>query len=70
MHSRRCLHEPLPRVMGLESTYPPVFASTLCGACTEVCPVKIPITEVLVRLRTEARAELWCRCWATGGVFF
>ncbi len=29
-------------------------ASSLCGACTEVCPVKIPITEILLRLRNES----------------
>jgi L-lactate dehydrogenase complex protein LldF len=30
------------------------FASTLCGACHEVCPVDIPIEELLVRLRDRA----------------
>ncbi|HHU08736.1 MAG TPA: lactate utilization protein [Intrasporangiaceae bacterium] len=29
------------------------YASTLCGACEEVCPVKIPIPDQLVRLRAE-----------------
>jgi len=29
------------------------YASSLCGACEEVCPVKIPIPEQLVRLRAE-----------------
>jgi L-lactate dehydrogenase complex protein LldF len=46
-----------PHLLGLESTYPLAFASTLCGACVEVCPVKIPITEILVRLRNEAQAR-------------
>ncbi len=27
------------------------FASTLCGACNDICPVKIPITDVLLHLR-------------------
>jgi L-lactate dehydrogenase complex protein LldF len=27
------------------------FASTLCGACADVCPVKIPIPDLLVYLR-------------------
>lgn len=27
------------------------FASTLCGACSDVCPVKIPIAELLVHMR-------------------
>jgi L-lactate dehydrogenase complex protein LldF len=46
-----------PHMLGLASTYPLAFASTLCGACVEVCPVKIPITEILVRLRNEAQAR-------------
>ena len=46
-----------PHLLGLESTYPLAFASTLCGACGEVCPVKIPIPDLLVRLRNEAQAR-------------
>jgi len=46
-----------PHMLGLETTYPLAFASTLCGACAEVCPVKIPITDILVRLRNEAQAR-------------
>jgi L-lactate dehydrogenase complex protein LldF len=30
------------------------YASTLCGACFDVCPVRIDIPEVLVHLRAEA----------------
>ena len=46
-----------PHMLGLDATYPLAFASTLCGACAEVCPVKIPITDILVRLRNEAQAR-------------
>jgi len=46
-----------PHMLGLDTTYPLAFASTLCGACNEVCPVKIPITDILVRLRNEAQAK-------------
>jgi len=46
-----------PHLLGLETTYPLAFASTLCGACAEVCPVRIPITDLLVRLRNEAQAR-------------
>jgi L-lactate dehydrogenase complex protein LldF len=46
-----------PHMLGLEATYPLAFASTLCGACVEVCPVKIPITDILVRLRNQAQAR-------------
>jgi L-lactate dehydrogenase complex protein LldF len=30
-------------------------ASTLCGACTEACPVQIPLADMLVRLRADLR---------------
>jgi L-lactate dehydrogenase complex protein LldF len=33
------------------------YASSLCGACYEVCPVKINIPEVLVHLRERVTAE-------------
>ncbi len=33
------------------------FASSLCGACQEVCPVKIPIPDLLVGLRTRSTAQ-------------
>jgi L-lactate dehydrogenase complex protein LldF len=46
-----------PHMLGLDSTYPLAFASTLCGACSEVCPVKIPIPDILVRMRNEAMAQ-------------
>ncbi|MBM3854250.1 MAG: lactate utilization protein [Verrucomicrobia bacterium] len=32
-------------------------ASSLCGACHEVCPVNIPIPDLLLRLRHRAKAE-------------
>jgi L-lactate dehydrogenase complex protein LldF len=33
------------------------FASSLCGACAEVCPVKIDIPKVLLDLRAEVQRE-------------
>ena len=30
------------------------FASTLCGKCVEVCPVKIPLTEILLSNRRKS----------------
>jgi L-lactate dehydrogenase complex protein LldF len=47
-----------PHLLGLEATYPLAFASTLCGACNEVCPVRIPITDILIRLRNEAQTAI------------
>lgn len=32
-------------------------ASSLCGACNEVCPVNIPIPELLLRLRNKNKLE-------------
>jgi L-lactate dehydrogenase complex protein LldF len=32
-------------------------ASSLCGACREVCPVDIPIPDLLLRLRHKAQRE-------------
>lgn len=32
-------------------------ASSLCGACQEVCPVNIPIPDLLLRLRNKAKLE-------------
>lgn len=46
-----------PHLLGLEETADLTTASTLCGACGEVCPVRIPIPELLVRLRTEAHRD-------------
>src|SRR5690349_22214717 len=31
-------------------------ASSLCGACTEACPVEIPLADLLVRLRADLRS--------------
>jgi len=32
-------------------------ASSLCGACTEACPVEIPLADLLVRLRADLRSS-------------
>jgi L-lactate dehydrogenase complex protein LldF len=44
-------------MLGLAATHELPFASSLCGACFDVCPVKIPIPEILMRLRREASHE-------------
>jgi L-lactate dehydrogenase complex protein LldF len=43
-----------PQTEGVARRHDLVHASSLCGACAEACPVEIPITELLVRLRKEA----------------
>jgi L-lactate dehydrogenase complex protein LldF len=40
-----------PMLSGLDAAGSLPYASSLCGACYEVCPVKIDIPEVLVHLR-------------------
>jgi L-lactate dehydrogenase complex protein LldF len=40
-----------PMLEGLDAARSLPYASSLCGACYEVCPVKINIPEVLVHLR-------------------
>ncbi|MGI9036659.1 MAG: LutB/LldF family L-lactate oxidation iron-sulfur protein [Pyrinomonadaceae bacterium] len=42
-----------PQLVGIETTRQLPFASSLCGACREVCPVKIDIPELLLHLRAE-----------------
>jgi L-lactate dehydrogenase complex protein LldF len=55
------------------------FASSLCGACTEVCPVGIPLHEHLLALRRDAAGRagpgeraafgLWSRAWRRAGTY-
>jgi L-lactate dehydrogenase complex protein LldF len=42
-----------PQLVGVKQAKTLPYASTLCGACYEVCPVKINIPEVLLHLRGE-----------------
>ena len=46
-----------PQKFGLENFGVLPTASTLCGACGEVCPVKIPLPRLLHRLRYEQVRE-------------
>jgi L-lactate dehydrogenase complex protein LldF len=45
-----------PQLLGLERAKTLPYASSLCGACYEVCPVKINIPEVLLHLRGQVGA--------------
>ena len=47
-----------PAFAGLEKSRDLPFASTLCGACREICPVRIDIPRILLKLRSE---------WSEGG---
>jgi L-lactate dehydrogenase complex protein LldF len=46
-----------PQLRGVEHASSLPYASTLCGACYEVCPVKIDIPQVLVHLRSRVVDE-------------
>ncbi|RJQ65360.1 MAG: iron-sulfur cluster-binding protein [Desulfobacteraceae bacterium] len=56
-----------PLTEGLERTGELPTASSLCGACAEVCPVKIPIPDLLRRLRLESMHENTCGVVAGAG---
>jgi L-lactate dehydrogenase complex protein LldF len=44
-----------PQFMGVNHEPGLPFASSLCGACAEVCPVKIDIPKILLELRSEVK---------------
>jgi L-lactate dehydrogenase complex protein LldF len=46
-----------PQFMGVAHEPWLPFASSLCGACGEVCPVKIDIPKLLLELRSEVHAD-------------
>ncbi|HKR14004.1 MAG TPA: LutB/LldF family L-lactate oxidation iron-sulfur protein [Pyrinomonadaceae bacterium] len=59
-----------PQLIGLEKAAQLPYASSLCGACREVCPVKIDIPQLLLHLRGEisesrsTREHLAFKLWA------
>jgi L-lactate dehydrogenase complex protein LldF len=64
-----------PQLEGIENASSLPFASSLCGACYEVCPVKIDIPSVLLHLRAKAveakgrrdeRAAMRALAWVFG----
>ncbi len=64
-----------PQLWGMGEHAKLPFASSLCGACAEVCPVGIDIPEVLLHLRARAvreqasaleRAAFGAAAWAFG----
>jgi L-lactate dehydrogenase complex protein LldF len=67
----------LPLLVGLERAPALPHASSLCGACTDACPVKIPLHELLLDLRRDlvsdgvaSRLErlaftLWSLAWSS-----
>jgi L-lactate dehydrogenase complex protein LldF len=47
-----------PQLAGLENARELPFASSLCAACRDVCPVKINIPDLLLHLRAEAQEKV------------
>ena len=46
-----------PLLRGLENAKPLPFASSLCGACKEACPVDIDIPDMLLKLRKDLKPK-------------
>jgi L-lactate dehydrogenase complex protein LldF len=46
-----------PQLVGIEKTKQLPYASSLCGVCREVCPVKIDIPQLLLHLRAKVVEE-------------
>jgi L-lactate dehydrogenase complex protein LldF len=56
-----------PQIKGLDEAGSLPFASSLCGACQEACPVRIPIPEILVHLRGQVVRRSQAGLGALGG---
>jgi len=46
-----------PALHGIEKFGHLAFASSLCGACEEVCPVKIPLPKMLIEIRNDQMSQ-------------
>jgi L-lactate dehydrogenase complex protein LldF len=67
----------LPLLVGLEDAPSLPHASSLCGACSDACPVKIPLHELLLELRRDLvdrgvaprwerlAFDLWSLAWSS-----
>lgn len=57
-----------PGLMGMDPWWDLAHASTLCGACEEVCPVGIQIPSMLLALRRTAAEQGKLPPWMTRGM--
>jgi L-lactate dehydrogenase complex protein LldF len=57
-----------PGLHGMNPWWELPYASTLCGACEEVCPVRIQIPSMLLKLRERAAAEGHLPGWLARGM--
>jgi L-lactate dehydrogenase complex protein LldF len=58
-----------PGLRGLADWHDLPHASSLCGACREICPVRIDIPRMLLKLRDEAREQGYSPAWITSGIW-
>jgi len=59
-----------PHLRGLQGWKHLSVSSSLCGACTETCPVKIDLAHHLLQNRRDATAQKPARLWKLGFKFF
>ncbi len=57
-----------PGLHGMNPWWELPYASTLCGACEEVCPVRIQIPSMLLKLRERAASEGHLPAWLEKGM--
>lgn len=57
-----------PGLHGMEPWWELPYASTLCGACEEVCPIRIQIPKMLLHLRQEAASGGHVPGWLQRGL--
>lgn len=57
-----------PGLQGMDPWWDLPYASTLCGACEEVCPVRIQIPRMLLKLREQAASEGRLPGWLEKGM--
>jgi L-lactate dehydrogenase complex protein LldF len=57
-----------PGLHGMDPWWDLPYASTLCGACEEVCPVRIQIPKMLLQLREQAASEGRLPGWLENGM--
>ncbi len=57
-----------PGLQGMDPWWDLPFASTLCGACEEICPVRIQIPSMLLQLREQAASEERLPGWLEAGM--
>ncbi len=58
-----------PGLRGLAAWHDLPQASSLCGACREICPVRIDIPRMLLSLRDQSTALGLSPAWATSGLW-